>query len=57
MQIKRGRPKKIKEEGAVVKAVHQEGSLGKNRLYKFKDGTSCLVMYSPDKSKPEEVQL
>ena len=59
MKIKRGRPKKS-ERGSgnfpETKKAPQEGSLGRNRLYRHKDGTSCIVTYSEDKSKPEEIK-
>lgn len=42
----------------VVKpVVHTEGSLGTNRIYRRKDGTTCLVTYSGNKKKPEEIHF
>ncbi len=58
MQIKRGRPKKVKVEGEeTLTVVHHntQGSLNRNRIYRHKDGTSCLVTYSSCKDKPEEI--
>jgi hypothetical protein len=52
MKIKRGRPKKEKEE-TLAQPVHNP--LGTNRIYRFKNGHSCTVMYSGNKSKPEEI--
>jgi len=34
-----------------------DGSLGKNRIYRNKDGTSCLVTYSGNKNPPEEIHF
>lgn len=55
MKIKRGRPKKDNVDKALPKAP-QPGSLGVNRLYKFKSGPDCLVTYGTRK-KPEVVNL
>jgi hypothetical protein len=72
MQIKHGRPKKVIDtktadsffeevEGPIAKVVkpvvHSVGSLGTNRLYKFKDGGTCLVTYSGNNKKPEEMSF
>lgn len=68
--VKRGRPKKdavteialdavsrsnkiaISKEKAKTKLI---GSLGVNRVYVFRDGSSCLVCYGNNKNKPEIV--
>jgi hypothetical protein len=86
MQIKRGRPKKVKDTSNADKFFEEvsealspktkmeaevekrpskswgtkdahatKGSYGTNRIYRHKDGTSCLVTYSGNKNPPEEV--
>lgn len=50
--------KAVKKPGKTwgVKDAHAtKGSYGTNRIYRNKDGTSCLVTYSGNKNPPEEV--
>ena len=59
MKIKKGRPKSIRGEGSfpVAKKPHHEGSLGKNRIFRNKDGSTSTVTYSGCKDKPIEMKF
>jgi hypothetical protein len=53
--IRRGRPKKVRVEGEVVVKKPQVSTARRNRVYHFKDGPPCLVVYGKQKFKPEVI--
>lgn len=62
MHIKKGRHKKVIEhnitnENAKSGYVYNDNICFKNKVYEYKDGSHCTVLYSECKDKPIYIKI